>query len=214
MRSVNDAVAVLTNPRFHTPTIKPLRADLARAAKAITELYNAQLNATAILRGDGATVAILKIRLREKHLLPISRRARLLLKGYPGIEESLRIPHKRANAEAYVVATNRMVKALRPHAAHFVAAGLPKDFLVECQRAARVLKERDANPDTARSRRSRATRTLPEALRDARQIIASIDAHINAELGDDETLTAPWRAARRVPARIGRPPKGRRNRPA
>ena len=212
LRSVNDSVAALEDPRFHTATIKPLYAELDRAAKVLWDLYQTQQHNTVILRGDGATVTQLKIHLRKKHLLPISRRAKLLLKGYPGIEESVRIPHQRASVEAHVAATKRMVKALRPHAGEFVAAGLRKDFLVECERAAHALKKRDATPDTARSRRSRATRSIPEALRDARQIIASIDAHVNAELNEDVTLMAMWSAAKRVPARMGRPPKTRRNR--
>jgi hypothetical protein len=213
MRSVNDATHTLSDPRFHTATIKPLRAELERAAKAIATLYTEQENATAALRGDGSSVAQLKLRLRKKHLLPITRRAKLLLKGYPGIGETLRVPHKRADVEAHIVATRRIVKALRPHTGEFVAAGLRKDFLIECERAARALKERHANPDTARSRRSRATQTLPEALREAREIIAAIDAHVNAELSDDVTLMAVWDASKRVPARLGRPPKRRGDRP-
>jgi len=210
MHSINDAAAVLSNPCFHTATIKPLRADLDRAVKTIAELYAAQDNAALELRGDGLSVAALKVQLRKKHLLPISRRAKLLLRGYPGIEESVRIPHKRGSVQMHVDATKRMTKALRPHAREFIAVGFGKSFLVDCERAARLLKERDANPDTARSRRSRATRSLPDALRDGRAIIASIDAHVNAELGDDSSILAVWRGAKRVPARMGRPPKRRR----
>ena len=141
MHSINDAAAVLRNPCFHTATIKPLRADLDRTVKTIAELYAAQNNAALELRGDGLSVAALKLQLRKKHLLPISRRAKLLLKGYPGIEESVRVPHKRGSVQMHVDATKRMTKALRPHVREFVAVGLSKSFLVDCERAARVLKE-------------------------------------------------------------------------
>jgi hypothetical protein len=207
MRAINDSVAALQDPRFHTATIKPLRADLERLARTLRGQMSTQLSAGISVSADGWSISQLKSELRRKHLLPIARRAKLLLKGYPGIEESLRVPHARADAAKHVDATKRIVKALRPHAAEFHAAGFRKTFLGDCEQVARALAARNANPDTARSRRAIATRSIPETIRDAREIIAVIDAHVNAELGDNRPLMAKWRMSKRVPARMGRPRK-------
>ena len=212
MRAISDTLATLRNPEFHTPTIKPLRADLERLANALREARSTQLSATAVVGPDGG-VGRLKLQLRQRHLLPIARRAKLLLKGYPGIEESLRVPHARADVKTHLDATKRIVKAIRPHAPAFHAVGFQKSFLSDCEQLARTLAARHASPDTARNRRAIATRSIPETIREAREIIAVIDAHINAEFADDRSLLTQWRAGKRVPARMGRPPRRKGNAP-
>jgi hypothetical protein len=69
------------------------------------------------------------------------------------------------------------------------------------------MSERHTNPDTNRSRRSTATRSIPQAIREGREIIEVIDSHVNAELSDNRPLVNSWRHAKRVPARLGRPRK-------
>jgi hypothetical protein len=209
MRAINDSVAALQDQKFQTSTVKPLRAELERLAGALRDQMSKQLSASQALSSDGWSISRLKAELRRKHLLPITRRAKLLLKGYPGIEEALRVPHARADAATHVHATKRIIKAVRPHAAEFHAAGFRKSFLGDCEQVARALAARDSTPDTARNRRAIATRSIPDTIRDAREIISVIDAHINAELGDDRPLMAKWRMSKRVPGRMGRPAKRR-----
>lgn len=206
-KSIALVSAVLQRREFHTPTIKPLRAELDRVVRSLRDHETLQLSAKQLLGTGRQTVAHLKGNLRRKHLLPLSRRARLLLKGYPGIEESLRVPHARADVKAHVAAARRLTKALRPHARVFLSAGFGKSFLTDCDQAARELAAVHANPDTARNRRSVATRSIADKIREAREIIAAIDAHVNAELGDDPVLVARWKMAKRVPSRMGRPRK-------
>ncbi len=210
VRAINDTLATLEEPRFHTSTVKPLRADLARLVNALRDQMSTQLSAATSAAADGWSVGQLKLQLRRKHLIPIARRAKLLLKGYPGIEESLRVPHARADVRAHLDATKRIVKAIRPHARELHAAGFRKSFLSDCEHVARTLAARNASPDTALNRRAIATRSIPETIREAREIIAVIDAHIVAELADNRPLMAQWRLGKRVPARMGRPkaPKG------
>jgi hypothetical protein len=211
--SIRNVALALEDPAFHTRTINPLRRDLAAIAKSLRDLEIVQVVSGRSLVSDAHGVRGLKTELRTKHLMPIARRAKLVLKGYPGIEESLRLPHARADVKAHAQATKRIVKALRPHASALVEAGFSKDFLVACDRAARAMSERHANPDTHRNRRALATRSIPQALREGRTIVEVIDSHVNAELSSNPLLLSKWRHAKRIPSRIGRPRKARMPRP-
>jgi hypothetical protein len=207
--SIRDVAELLKDRRFHTSTISPLRGELAEVLASIRSLLSTQQVSSAMLGGDRRSVMHLKSTLRTRHLLPITRRGRLVLKGYPGIEESLRLPHARADVKTHVAATRRIVKTLRPHSAAMIDAGFHKGFLTECERAARAMAERNDSPDTNRNRRSLATRSLAEAIRKGRDIIDVIDSHVNAELAHDNLLLGRWRYAKRVPGRMGRPRKRR-----
>lgn len=212
MESIDNASTALKEPEFQTATIIPLRRRLDAIMVTLRQHLSVQTSAAGQLRGDRGSVMNLKAVLRKKHLLPIARRGKLVLRGYPGIAESLRVPHARADAKTHAAAARRLVKAIRPHSAMLVAEGFSKTFLSDCLRAVKALEDRQANPDTQRNRLARATRSIPDALREGRLIISTIDSHVQAELGDDELAAGRWKSGKRVPRKKGRPRKGRATR--
>jgi hypothetical protein len=139
--------------------------------------------------------------------MPLTRRAKLVLKGYPGIEESLRLPHARADVKSHAEATKRILRALRPHTAALVAAGFRKTVSSVATGWPRRWRSVTPTPNAFGNRRSVATRSIPDAIHQAREIVEGIDSHVNAELRENRPLMARWRQAKRVPARLGRPRK-------
>lgn len=209
-RSVNDALLSLRSRPFATPRIAKLRSELEAAARLIHELSQAQHNANAVAGADGRQIKYARRELRVAHLLPITRRGKLLLKGLPGIADALRVPHAHAPDAELLAATRRVAKAIRPHARAFRDAGFTKDFIAQLERAAKALAAKTANTDTMIGRRARATASLPAALAHAREIIAAIDSLVATELAGDVIALQLWRNAKRIPARMGRPRKPRR----
>jgi hypothetical protein len=210
MESIVNASLALRDKRLQTPTIVPLRQRLDGLVATLRQHQAAQMASTMLLRDDRGGVVRLKEALRKKHLLPIARRAKLVLVGYPGIAESLRVPHARADVKTHIAAARRIVKAVRPHSAVLVAEGFGKSFLTDCLRAAKTLEDRQVNPDTHRNRLARVTRSIPDVLREGRLVIATIDSHFQAEFGTANTLAVTWNAGKRVPKRKGRPPRARK----
>ena len=207
LHSIGSVATLLDDRAFHTRTISPLRGELKIVLKSIRDLAIDQDVSHRSMGSDRASVTSLKTQLRTKHLIPLTRRAKLVLKGYPGIEESLRLPHARADVKSHAEASKRILRALRPHAPALVDAGFSKTVLADCDRVAKAMAQRHADPDTFRNRRSVATRSIPDAIRHAREIVDVIDSHVNAELADERALISRWRQAKRVPARMGRPRK-------
>jgi hypothetical protein len=103
-----------------------------------------------------------------------------------------------------LAASKKILDAVRPHAKAFRAAGFDRDFIVQAERTAKLLAADESTTDTALSRRARITRSIPAALRHARDIVRAIDRVLVAEdVGPLELRT--WRASIRVRARLGRP---------
>ncbi|HEV8445515.1 MAG TPA: hypothetical protein VGQ44_01800 [Gemmatimonadaceae bacterium] len=60
MRAINALAGILDDPRFHTPTIKPLRTDLERLVVQLRDQMSTQLAASVSLSSASRGVARLK----------------------------------------------------------------------------------------------------------------------------------------------------------
>jgi hypothetical protein len=210
-RSIQHSRVVLNLPYFAGHEFDPGRAQLAKAEKAIAKLVGIQRYDSHPGVDSGAIVR-LKQELRRK-LLRVSRNGALVLEGMPGVEDDLRVPHANAKTADLIDAATRIAKNARPHAATLVRAGLPKNFIKQIEISAGALATRTASTDTVISRRSRATRSLPDALRHGRRVIMAIDASVKSELAGNRSALRHWDDAKRIPARMGRPKKKRRKPP-
>lgn len=208
MRSIEGALQWLDSSKYRSKRIESLRRELAAAFATVHDLHDRQAGESGLVAYEGGNARRARQALRVKHLGPIVHRGRLLLKGLPGIEESLRMPHVRASNAEWARATKRILKAVRPHAKAFRDAGFDKDFIAQAERTAKALAGRGNGTETALGRRSHLTHAIPAALRHGRDIVRAIDRVLAAEVTDAAVLVA-WHTSTRVGARIGRPRKRR-----
>jgi hypothetical protein len=209
LASIANALSCLKLPLFQLPRLTRLREELAAKRREIESLGVTQhvethrssgLEKIESLRGD----------LRARHLMPISREGKRLLKGMPGIDDALRIPHKRAKDDELLDASARILENVEPHAAVFRKALFHRDFIKRARRAADALaKEQVINANRPPARGSRATTDLKVALAEGREIIRSIDGLIEAEFFGNSAALQVWKGSKRVPKKMGRPKKRR-----
>jgi hypothetical protein len=205
-QSIRNSVIVLDHPEFDRPEIAGLRAQLRKHARELEELAQSQLNNHSARRVDGRQVAMLRKDLRAR-LLRISSHAAVTLRGLPGIEEDLRVPHASRKTADLVEAAARICGNLKPHLRTLYRTGLRKDAIREVERLARQLEAKHADPDTAIARRSRATASIPDALRDARDVVRALDRAIRLEFAGNHAALHRWSRAKRIPRKLGRPRK-------
>lgn len=213
--SVDHGLSSLANLK-HKPPAVALAEDELRAARAdLQEQYDSQYSSRRNLGAHGISLKLTRRNLRRKHLLPIVTRGKVLLRGLPGIREELRLPRVRDTDAEWVAAARRIAKAVRPHKKVFLAAHFAPDFLSQLDAAVRQLQVMSRSENARRTRLTLSTRGLADSLRHCRDLIASIDSLLMASDGIDEVWLKTWRHAKRIPKRVGRPPrkKGARGKP-
>jgi hypothetical protein len=210
--SIKAALRVLTEPEFQTPRLIRLRAELEAANAEIDRLSSTQSRERHI-SSDGALIEQLRVTLREDHLMVISEDAEVLLEGMPGITDSFRVPHKRGTDENLFKAADRVLGNAEQYEDVFIGGGWDKDFIQQARAAMDALKAKLDDGDTFMNRRSRATHSIPAAIKKGRKIMVSIDKTVTAQLRGNEAARKRWKKAQRIPKKIGRPKNNRRMRP-
>jgi hypothetical protein len=205
LRSIESALSFLKGPKITVPRIASTRADLEASLARLKGLWVAQSSAFLSRGGDGIRAKNARRELRVKQLLPIARRGKLLLKGLPGIEDALRVPHSRASDESLLDAAERIATEVRPHAKVFVKSGFARTFIRDLERAAEAFRRVSSAGRTELSRSSRLTADLREEIAHARSIVATLDSMMLAEFEADTSTIELWRRAKRIPAKLGRP---------
>ena len=209
--SIKAALIALNDPAFQTPRLKRLRASLVATMNEIDLLYMTQTRERAV-GYDGAMLEALRVKLRQGHLLSISKDADLLLEGMPGIADFFWVPHKRVSDEALLDAADRVLTNAKRHEEVFIGGGWDKDFIAQARTAAKALKAKLNDGNTVVNRRSRATASIPAAIAKGRKIMRTIDTTVKAQLVDDAPARERWKRAMRVPKKPGRPKNNRRGR--
>ena len=190
---------------MNAPELLAAYEELETACESLGQAAVRQVNANPAAYGRG--LKNLRRELRVVHLLRIRKRGRVLLKGLPGIDESLRVPHDRAPNDKLIAAAKRIADAVRPHAKVFHRAMFSKDFIKRMERAADALAKAAEAPPEVRSARPLATKELKKAISDARLVVDSLDGLMAAHYSPRSPELSTWRKAKRVGARVGRPRK-------
>jgi hypothetical protein len=209
--TIKAGVAALKEAPYQTPRLQRLRGDLEAAHKKIDALFMTQLHESRV-RSEGVMREQLRVKLRQGHLKPICKDARVLLDGLPGVKEFFHLPHKRTKNKELLEAADRILRHAEEHKAVFVKGRWAKDFIKKAEAAADALKAKLDDGDTVISRRSNATHSLGPALAKGREIMGSIDSAVNSELADNLPACRRWADAYRVPQTRGRPKNNRRAR--
>lgn len=136
----------------------------------------------------------LRVALVRRHMLPIARVAAL----YPALEASsaLRAPC-RTRDERLVAWAMAMASAAEPHADAFVADGLDPEFVGQLRGAAKELADFATERKRTRGQLTASTRSISRHIREARRVLAALDAMMGRYLVDP-SLTAQWSVVRRT----------------
>lgn len=211
--SLKMCLASLHNLRSKSPAIAHNVNELQDACDELNAHCSGQAVAHMLLGVHAKSLTLTRRNLRQKHLLPIVTRGKVLLAGLPGIREELRLPRVRASDAEWVAAARRVAKAVRPHKRAFLDAHFAPDFLQRLEAAAKELQAKSRSDNAQRTRRSVETRAVAESLRHCRDLVASIDSLVMASDDIDAGWLEAWRGAKRIPKRIGRPPVKRKRGP-
>lgn len=204
--SIDHSLGTLRQLKPMPPTLAHAAADLRAAYDELRRQEATQDIARKLLGAHGKSLDIARRNLREKNLLPIVKRGKVLLKGLPGLREELRLPRVRASDAEWVAAARRIAKAMRQHKKVFVGAQFPPDFLQALERAARELHVVSRSENAQARQRSMSTRAVADGLAHCRDLVAAIDS-LAVAAGVDPRWLALWRKAKRIPKRVGRPPR-------
>lgn len=166
-------------------------------------LVTEQAAATLLARAATRRLQILRRRLFEEHLTPITRIARAELADHP---EMIAFRMPRPSLPVVLLATNAlgMARVAAPQAAIFVAAGLPDDFLDRLKEAVDDLVEANLARASWRGRVSGATAGITTRLADGRRTVAMLDSFVRLATRDRQQLRARWQTVRTIGAVPGR----------
>ena len=160
---------------------------------------------------DEKAIGVLKADLRYKHLLPISRHGKQLMKDEPGITTALRVPTIDARSDEFLAAAKRIADTVRPYKALFVEDGFVRGFLPQMASSAKALRVRSRQTDTARTELTAANAAYRAELRRFRGLVSVIEGHLLDPMY--RSIAVVWKTAKRVRTRMGRPRKPRGRRP-
>lgn len=205
--SIDNSLVSLSNLRAMPPAVAHNYEELRTAFQEVRKHSTEQTIARNTLGVHGRSLAQTRRDLRQKHLLPIVSRGKVLLKGLPGIQDELRLPRVRASDAEWLAAAKRVAKAVRPHRKVFLEARFAPDFLQRLDDAARALQVKSRSENAAVERRAVETRALAASLRHCRELVASIDSLVMASDDIDPVWLIGWRHSKRIPKRVGRPPR-------
>jgi hypothetical protein len=208
LASGSDALAGARGLKNPPDTVRAAIADLETIVKLATAASIQQLSAELGVGSPRKAIEQAKLALRKKHMVPISSNGKTLLKGYPGIVASLRMPKLKDSAEDHVKAAARFHEVVAPHKAVFIKSKkFNKNFLKELDAAAAALARLAAEPTLGRQRHTQTTSDVRSMVKAVRQAVADLDAQIQAAYFGDRVTLALWRGQKKVKRKVGRPTK-------
>lgn len=186
-----------------------------RLDAAVQDLKDAeltQLNAKNLRRAPHISLNRAKTVLLRKHLDPIAADGLELFAGFPGIEESLRLPRIKDAPEKHLAAAERVRRVAEEHEQEFINdRNYNADFLEKFDQAVRDLEAAaNVGPGVARAKYTRTTQDVKDEIARVRRALDTLDTRIREAYLDDESTLKRWRWESRVPAKIGRPKKRKR----
>ncbi len=160
--------------------LRRLRKMLAASVATIESLSQRQGEAGGAVHDPFDSLNVARRAIRAKHLLPVSRRAKLLFKHDPDVLVALKVPPARGTLEEHALAAFAMAKALGPHAQFCHEENFQKGFLTDLKAAGTKAMARAKVRESAREAYSSATRRLQEAIRNGRELGSLIEVELKA----------------------------------
>jgi len=135
-------------------------------------------------------------RLRQL-LTTLTRTAKLVTSGMPGLVEKFRLPRSRSD-QRLVAAARAVVQESTRFADAIVAHNLPSTFLADVTTGIDAFEAAIQAHATARESRASAGAGIREELAAGFTIADQLDTVVANQCGADPTMLAEWKAARRV----------------
>jgi hypothetical protein len=147
---------------------------------------------------DTQRQASLRTVLRNKHLAPIAKIARVLLTDEPGVENALRLPHCRLSTTKLVAEAIGIRRSVTKFKKVFVDNGRPADFLAQLDTTIEKLQQSELGRMRTVGRQVGATAGMEEEIARGRKAVELLDVHVLTVFEGNEELIAKWKVARRV----------------
>ena len=178
--------------------------ELGKQSQVLTEVlqklstFDAEADASVRLtRAETQRQAALRAELRDIHMSPISRIARLVY-DVPTMERAFFMPKQRADNDALLAAARGMVQAAGKQPDVFIEHGLSKDFVEELRTAIGALADALGARVESQRRRTVATKTVTQLLKVGNTSVQMLDVVVSRRLRQDPELLASWRAVKRL----------------
>jgi len=152
--------------------------------------------------GETAKQRQLRLDLRNDWLKPIAAIARRNLRVVPDYA-ALELPKASALAHAFSASARGMAAAAEVHREALIGYGLPETFVEDLNRAVDEFESSLSHRESNRNQRVAATKGLEEETKEARTVLAVLDALVRRWAKGNETLQRQWEAARLIRRRPG-----------
>jgi len=194
----------------HEQTLaKGNEADFARAkekvARVLADLQGYAVEQDGNFRGflgEAAKQRKLRHDLREDWLRPIARIAARNLRNVPDFA-SLQMPERSIPIHGFIASARGMCSAAEAHRDALMSYGLPETFAQDLSSAIDRFEAALGQRDSHQDRRAGATKGLEDTAKEARTVLAVLDARMPYWTKGDETLLVAWQGARQIRDRPG-----------
>jgi hypothetical protein len=180
------------------------RHRLDQIVMELGEFVADQAGSTFEAQGATRRLHAMRLVLIQDHMAPIVSIARVELGSTPEMV-GFRLPRGTPSVPKLAAAAMGMADAAVPHAAVFVQAGLPHDFIARLIAAADAVVEAKTRREQCRGRVSGATTGIGDRLSAGRRVVDVLHTFVRTATRDEPGLLADWRSVRAVRARTGRP---------
>jgi hypothetical protein len=164
----------------------------------LTSHSSAQVSGHQLSRSELKRQKALERNLRDRHMRPIVRIARMAIEPEPGIAEKLTMPPTSVGFLKLIAAAQAMRQAAAPYQATFVQNGLPENFLEQFAESETAL----SNAVVLRGRnigtKAGAGAGLALQLSRGRKAVEALDSIVIIAFNADPVVLAAWRVAKRV----------------
>ena len=150
-------------------------------------------------KGSTQTQESLRSELLKFHMAPINRVAKLELGNTPELTPFLMPKGGRQTIEKLKSFADGMAAAAEKYSATFIAAGLPADFITQCNAVSTAMVEAQGSRAQTSAERKGATTSLRSMLTLGRRIVHVLDPLVQQIIHNDPGLLTIWNTVKRVP---------------
>lgn len=134
----------------------------------------------------------------EQQLMAVSRTARHMLPGVPGVAERFRLPRTNRNDQQLVATARDFLAAAEPYKDEFVRNEMPQKFLEHLEAAIAALESAIAEQNRQRGAGVSATESIDDAIDRGMEAVRALDAVVRNKFADDPAALAAWTSASHV----------------
>lgn len=192
------------NPLPDAPAKYPeRRAELDEVVARLNALLRSQEGGQREVKDDTKRQETARKTLREKHLAPLSRRAKAVLPDEAEIQKSMEMPIVNLATAKLITVAGAMRDTAAKYEQLFVENGRPADFLAKLDAAIEAVRQTVLVKAQNVGRHVGAKEGLKQELRRARRCVRMLDAMVLDVFAGRADVIADWRVSKRVKETTG-----------